>query len=46
MHQVVQVFLVFQEDTLISEGICLKDMLLHPTIMRQLYLILRDRQVP
>jgi hypothetical protein len=33
MHQVINVFLVFQEDALILEGICLKNLLLNSTTM-------------
>jgi hypothetical protein len=40
VHQVVHVFLVFQEAILIFEGICLKDLLLHPTTLHHRYLIL------
>jgi hypothetical protein len=42
MHQVIHVFLVFQKDTLIFETVCLKDLLLHLTTLRHMYLILRD----
>jgi hypothetical protein len=41
VHQVVHVYFVFQEDALIFEDIFLKDLLLHPTTLRHLYLILR-----
>jgi hypothetical protein len=42
VHQVIHVFLVFQEDALIFKGVCLKDPLLHPTIVCHWYLIMRD----
>jgi hypothetical protein len=40
MHQVIHVFLVFQEDALIFQGVSLMDQIPHPTIIRHRYLIL------
>jgi hypothetical protein len=40
MHQVIHIFLIFLEDALIFEGVCLKDLLLHPTTLHHQYLIL------